>query len=108
MPIYEYKCGRCHHCFELRQSFDAETVSSCPACQSEAQRVLQPVGIVFKGSGFYVTDSRRDDGGQAGKKQTKSEMAKGLADSTKEPVGDSSEKTDKTTSEKLASKEASP
>ena len=63
MPIYEYECKGCGHGFELRQSFSAEPVAQCPACQGKAIRVLQSVPIIFKGSGFYVNDYKRSSVG---------------------------------------------
>lgn len=58
MPIYEYMCSKSHR-FELRQSFDAETVASCPKCSSSAHRVINAVSVHYKGSGFYSTDHGR-------------------------------------------------
>jgi putative FmdB family regulatory protein len=59
MPIYEYKCKQCGLRFERFQRVTEEPVSSCPECSGAVQRVFQPVGIVFKGSGFYATDNRK-------------------------------------------------
>ena len=59
MPIYEYECGKCHFCFERKQSFDEEPVAICPNCQGKARRVIHSTPIIFKGSGFYVTDNRK-------------------------------------------------
>ncbi|MFP3975792.1 MAG: FmdB family zinc ribbon protein [Chloroflexota bacterium] len=56
MPIYEFQCTSCGCRFDKRQSFDAEPVATCPECNNEARRVFQPTPIIFKGSGFYVTD----------------------------------------------------
>jgi len=56
MPIYEYRCTACEFSFEERQGFDAEAVCSCPKCRREARRQFRPAPIIFKGSGFYVTD----------------------------------------------------
>lgn len=59
MPTYVYECKDCGHRFELFQSFSAEALRTCPECQRVALRkVLFPAGVVFKGSGFYVNDSR--------------------------------------------------
>ena len=58
MPIYDYKCERCDACFEVRQSYDDKPRAICHLCGGEARRVFTPVPIVFKGSGFYVTDHR--------------------------------------------------
>lgn len=59
MPIYEYECPKCDCHFELKKSFsDNGKTEPCPKCQGKARRVICPTAIVFKGSGFYVTDSR--------------------------------------------------
>jgi putative FmdB family regulatory protein len=58
MPIYEYECGRCHHRFEVKQGFKDQPQAKCPQCQETARRVFHPTPIIFKGSGFYVTDHR--------------------------------------------------
>ncbi len=58
MPIYQYICSKCNSNFELRQGFNDENVAPCPKCKSESKRRFMPVPIIFKGSGFYVTDSR--------------------------------------------------
>ena len=59
MPLYEYECGDCKFRFERKQSFDAEPVAMCPQCQGKARRVIHSIPIIFKGSGFYITDSRK-------------------------------------------------
>jgi len=59
MPIYQYCCSKCNTNFELRQGFDDDSVAACPKCKGEANRRFIPVPIIFKGSGFYVTDSRK-------------------------------------------------
>ena len=58
MPIYQYVCSKCNTKFELRQGFNDESVANCPNCKCEARRLFVPVPIIFKGSGFYVTDSK--------------------------------------------------
>jgi putative FmdB family regulatory protein len=63
MPIYEYECTECGRHFERRQHFTEDPVKTCPVCEGKVQRVIQPVGVVFKGSGFYVTDNRRSSSG---------------------------------------------
>jgi len=60
MPVYEYECGHCHCCFEKRQRFDEEPATVCPECQGSVRRVFHSTPIIFKGSGFYVTDSRKN------------------------------------------------
>ena len=59
MPIYEYECDSCHFLFERKQKFDEEPVAICPKCKGKARRVIHSVPIIFKGSGFYITDSRK-------------------------------------------------
>lgn len=59
MPTYEYECGLCQHRFERRQRFDEEPVAVCPQCQGKARRVIHSIPVIFKGSGFYITDSRK-------------------------------------------------
>lgn len=71
MPIYEYECDSCCHCFERKQGFDEEPIAECPACKGRARRVIHSVPVIFKGSGFYITDSRKgkDLESEAGKKE---------------------------------------
>jgi putative FmdB family regulatory protein len=59
MPIYEYECDSCGIRFERMQHFKDEPIKKCPECGCTVHRVLQPVGIIFKGSGFYITDHRQ-------------------------------------------------
>ena len=58
MPKYDYRCSAGHQ-YEKREGFDAPSVQTCEVCGIEARRVLTPPAIVFKGSGWYVTDSRK-------------------------------------------------
>ncbi|MEI6407385.1 MAG: FmdB family zinc ribbon protein [Actinomycetes bacterium] len=58
MPTYQYACNACGHEFELVQSFSEDAIRICPECQGEVRKVYSNVGVVFKGSGFYKTDSR--------------------------------------------------
>ena len=58
MPLYEYQCKDCGVRFERRQHINEPPVKVCPECGGEVHRLIQPVGIIFKGSGFYVTDNR--------------------------------------------------
>ena len=61
MPLYDYKCSSCGNHYEQREGFDAPARQPCPKCGNEAKRVLHPPPIVFKGSGFYITDSKKGD-----------------------------------------------
>jgi putative FmdB family regulatory protein len=68
MPIYEYQCSDCNHRFEKKQSFQEDAIAECPECRAKARRVFKPVPIIFKGSGFYVTDHRSEPAPKKGKK----------------------------------------
>jgi putative FmdB family regulatory protein len=57
MPTYQYECTSCGHQFELFQSFSDEPINACPDCKGEVKKIYSAVGVVFKGSGFYKTDS---------------------------------------------------
>lgn len=61
MPIYTYQCRNCDSRFDAKQSFSDDPLTECAVCGTEGTvfRIIQPAGIVFKGSGWYVTDSRR-------------------------------------------------
>ena len=65
MPVYEYRCRTCDHQFEIQQSFSDDALTVCPECEGELRKVFAPVGITFKGSGFYKTDSRSGSGGSS-------------------------------------------
>ena len=69
MPIYEYECGVCHCRFERKQRFDEEPVAMCPECQGKARRVINSVPVIFKGSGFYITDNRKSNSVEKGKEE---------------------------------------
>ena len=56
MPTYEYECESCHNRFDLKQGFHDKPQADCPKCKKKARRVFHPAPIIFKGSGFYVTD----------------------------------------------------
>ncbi len=58
LPTYEYRCESCEKNFDVVQSFQDDPLTSCPTCGSPVRKVFGNVGIVFKGSGFYKTDSR--------------------------------------------------
>ena len=66
MPTYDYKCIECDDVFEVTHGMN-DTVESCPRCGGRVRRLFRPVGIIFKGSGFYKTDSRAasDNGGKS-------------------------------------------
>ena len=78
MPIYEYECNLCKFRFERKQRFDEEPVTMCPECKGKSRRVLHSIPIIFKGSGFYITDSRKGDAKEdAGKREPDKKQHKG-------------------------------
>ncbi len=87
MPIYEYQCDREGHRFEKWQSIQDEPIKTCPVCESPVHKIFHPAGLIFKGSGWYITDSRKSSGGQGeSKSETKPEAkseSKGEAKSEK-------------------------
>jgi putative FmdB family regulatory protein len=58
MPLYDYRCSNCGAVIEVRHGFDEAHAQACPSCGGALSRVFNPAPILFKGSGFYVTDSR--------------------------------------------------
>ncbi|WP_194826713.1 FmdB family zinc ribbon protein [Nocardia sp. XZ_19_231] len=58
MPTYSYACTECDNRFDIVQSFSDDTLTECPQCSGKLRKLFNSVGIVFKGSGFYRTDSR--------------------------------------------------
>ncbi|MFD4456920.1 FmdB family zinc ribbon protein [Nocardia sp. NPDC058480] len=58
MPTYSYACTQCDNRFDIVQSFSDDTLTECPQCSGKLRKLFNSVGIVFKGSGFYRTDSR--------------------------------------------------
>ena len=99
MPIYEYACTSCGERTEARQSFDDPPLQTCPHCQGELRKLYSPVGIVFKGSGFYSTDAKKKAADTTKPEKTKADSAKSetKADST-------SKTTEKPTAKKPADK----
>ncbi|MBC7292423.1 MAG: FmdB family transcriptional regulator [Actinotalea sp.] len=58
MPTYSYACTTCDHRFDAQQSFSDDALTECPQCSGRLRKLFNAVGVVFKGSGFYRTDSR--------------------------------------------------
>ena len=67
MPTYAYACTACEHSFEIVQSFADDSLTQCPECEGRLRKLFNAVGVVFKGSGFYSTDSRKDSRKSVGK-----------------------------------------
>jgi len=93
VPTYQYACTACSHQLEAVQSFADDPLTECPACEGRLRKLYSAVGIVFKGSGFYRTDSRNGNG-EAKKDGAKTDPPKtdaGKKDgSKKEPAAASS------------------
>lgn len=79
MPTYQYACTECGHAFEQFQNFSDDALTQCPECQGRLRKLFNAVGVVFKGSGFYRTDSRSnpatDSSGSSGSSETKSDSS---------------------------------
>jgi putative FmdB family regulatory protein len=102
MPVYEYQCKTCSVRFERTQSFKDEPVKVCPECGGETYRVIGATGIIFKGSGFYVNDSKGKNSAAPAAKADKADEKKDGA----KPEGTSS--TTSETSTPAASTSAAP
>jgi len=71
MPTYEYECQKCHHRFELFQSIKDEPEKTCPKCRGRVKRLVGTgAGLIFKGSGFYITDYRKPAYRETAKKES--------------------------------------
>jgi putative FmdB family regulatory protein len=76
VPTYQYACTECGHAFEQFQNFSDDALTECPQCQGRLRKLFNAVGVVFKGLGFYRTDSREKAPAAKtsdGKTETKSE-----------------------------------
>ena len=94
MPLYEYRCQKCAHLYEKREGFDAPARQKCPTCGGQAQRVLHAAPIVFKGSGFYVTDNRAAAPASESEAKTESEVKTKPAKTEATNTGDGSANAD--------------
>lgn len=95
MPTYEYTCKKCQQNLEVFQPFSAKTLKTHQDCGGELQKVFHARGVVFKGSGFYATDSRNgtksDSGSESG--ETKPKKSGEKSSSSKKPAATSQSKT---------------
>lgn len=84
MPTYTYHCDSCGHGFDAIQRFADDPLTECPQCGAAIRRVIQPVGVVFKGSGWYITDSRPKSGdGDKGSKAKSTDKDKSTSGDAK-------------------------
>ena len=100
MPTYQYACTECGHAFEQFQSFSDDSLTECPECSGRLRKLFNAVGVVFKGSGFYRTDSRTSGGSSDSssststssgtKSETKSETTSDTTSNTKSGTTSSS------------------
>jgi putative FmdB family regulatory protein len=97
MPTYSYHCETGNHDFDIVQRFSDDALTVCPECGGSVRRVIQPVGVVFKGSGWYITDSRKGSG------DSDSSRSNGKSSSKTDSSGDSSS----TSSEKATASSSS-
>ena len=105
MPTYQYVCtnpdGK--HDFELVQSFTDAPASECPTCGSSVRKVYGSVGVVFKGSGFYRTDSRASSGTSSSSTKSSSESSSSSSSTTRSSTPSSSTSSSSSTSKAAAS-----
>ncbi|MFH1186179.1 MAG: zinc ribbon domain-containing protein [Chloroflexota bacterium] len=93
MPVYTYRCGSCGVQFERQQSFTDAPLKICPECRKKSlKKVISPVRVVFKGSGFYSTDHRRSSASDTPAAKTETTEASKATKTTKEAP--SAEKSD--------------
>ena len=100
MPTYSYHCDSCGHDFEAVQRFADDPLTECPQCGAAIRRVIQPVGVVFKGSGWYITDSRPKSSGDGAESSSRSSSSKDKGEKADKPAkaesSDTSPKSEKT------------
>lgn len=94
MPTYAYACTECRHHFDIVQSFTDDSLTTCPECSGALRKQYNAVGVVFKGGGFYKTDSRSGTGSSetAGSSNGSggSESSSGAGDSSGSSAGSAS------------------
>ncbi|WP_369052502.1 FmdB family zinc ribbon protein [Kineococcus terrestris] len=103
MPTYAYACQECQHSFEVRQSFSDDALTDCPECSGRLRKLFNSVGVVFKGSGFYRTDSRKTPSESSGSSSSSSSSG----GSAKESSGSSSSSSSSSTSSSSSSSSGS-
>ncbi|NKR64218.1 FmdB family zinc ribbon protein [Prescottella equi] len=89
MPTYSYACTECDNKFDIVQSFSDDTLTVCPACSGKLRKLFNSVGIVFKGSGFYRTDSRGGGSSTVSEPAKKSESTSTASSSSSTTNGSS-------------------
>jgi len=107
VPTYEYQCTACENRYETREGFDAPSRQPCPKCGGQAKRILFAPPIVFKGSGFYVTDSRKGSSTTVGDYNMGSTSSGTKSDSASSSDSSSSSSSDSTSSSSSSTPAAS-
>ncbi|MBU1027064.1 MAG: zinc ribbon domain-containing protein [Candidatus Margulisbacteria bacterium] len=79
MPLYDYKCTKCNHIFEVKQRITEKPLKECPKCGGKVNRLISAAGIVFKGSGFHVTDYKKKTKSEKKVKESKPKEIKSSA-----------------------------
>lgn len=98
MPLYAYECKDCGVRFERRQGFDDPPITVCPECEGSVHRLIQPAGVIFKGSGFYSTDHKGSSHSAGTSKAEKPASEKSASDKggeTGKSSGESKSKSEK-------------
>ena len=86
MPTYGYKCEKCGHQFQVFQKMSDAPVSTCPECRGKVKRLLYPVGVVFKGSGWHITDYRKPEKSEKTGEAVASDTGKASEPAKSEPA----------------------
>jgi putative FmdB family regulatory protein len=107
VPTYQYACTACDHRFEAVQSFSDASLTVCPECGGALRKVFSSVGIVFKGSGFYRTDSRAGAGSTVAKGEPGSGSTEKSTPAEKSPAAASSSSSSSSSSDKKSSSSTS-
>ena len=108
MPTYQYACTECGHAFEQVQSFSDDALTVCPQCQGRLRKLFNAVGVVFKGSGFYRTDSRGKQPAEAATAAASSSSSDSGASSSSSGESSSSSSSGSTTTTTPATKSPQP
>lgn len=103
MPTYQYACTECGHSFEQFQSFSEDALTVCPECDGRLRKLFNAVGVVFKGSGFYRTDSRSGSSSSTPASTAASTSSSSSSDSGSSSSGSSSSTASSTSSSSSAS-----
>ncbi|MFG2194399.1 FmdB family zinc ribbon protein [Streptomyces sp. NPDC048639] len=104
MPTYQYQCTECGEGLEAVQKFTDDSLTECPNCEGRLRKVYSAVGVVFKGSGFYRTDSRGSSSGSAG---NGAKTESGSSTESKSDSGSSSASTGSSSSDSSSSTSSS-